>query len=542
MKQTGNVLRWFSGSLFFFISLSALLSGDVLAALAMAAVGMITIPPLSKLIQQKLRLRISKGLYVGIIILCLIITGLSSLDNGNIHPGTEDSQTGARSQEEYLQNDSEDKLDQDKEEHIASREEAEENNESKDDKESGKSSGKTGSNGGTKPVLSELRVHFIDVGQADSILIEDGSHAMLIDAGNNADSELVVEYIRKQGIEKLSYVIGTHPHEDHIGGLDAVIRNFHIEKVMMPNAEHTSKTYEDVLLAIQEKGLKISLPVPGSEFKLGDGTVKVLAPNGEDNRNLNNASIVLKLQYGDSSFLFTGDAEKESEEEMIAKGFDLKADVLKIGHHGSSTSTSTEFLDKVKPSYAVIMVGKGNDYNHPHKETMELLKERKIPVFRTDECGTIVAKSNGKTIEFNVQKGTYRYGDKEEGTAQGEEQRQGTSKKEEEIDTSTKENHSAVGNRIDIRIVDIDLQGELVTIKNYGNADVDLSDWRLLSVVGGQEFIFRKGFVLKAGETVTISSGDASGDLSWREGNIWNNKGDSGELYDDTGNLVSTYE
>ena len=175
----------------------------------------------------------------------------------------------------------------------------------------------------------------------------------------------------------------------------------------MPKRTATTKTFEDVINAIKSKGLKVTTPTPGKSFKLGQATCTILAPNGSGYEDVNNESIVIKLTFGSNSFLFTGDAEDVSEKEMLSKGYDLKADVLKIGHHGSSSSTSQEFLNKVNPKYAVVSVGKGNSYGHPHKENMDRLKAKNISVYRTDECGTIVAISNGKTITFNVKPGSY---------------------------------------------------------------------------------------------------------------------------------------
>ena len=256
-----------------------------------------------------------------------------------------------------------------------------------------------------------LQVHYIDVGQADSILILQGTHAMLIDAGNNDDYELVYKYLNKQGIKNLEYVVGTHPHEDHIGGLDYIIDNFNIGKVILPkNAKSNTKTYTDVLKAISNKGLKAINPVPDTSLNLGEAACSIFAPNSGSYKDLNNYSVVIKVKFGDNSFLFEGDAEALSEMEMVKKGYDLKADVIKVGHGGSNSSTCAKFLAKVQPEYAVISVGKDNSYGHPQKGTMDRLKKEGIKVYRTDECGTIVALSDGKNITFNVKAGDYKYG------------------------------------------------------------------------------------------------------------------------------------
>ncbi|NLI91419.1 MAG: MBL fold metallo-hydrolase [Peptococcaceae bacterium] len=251
-----------------------------------------------------------------------------------------------------------------------------------------------------------LKVHFIDVGQADSILIQAPSGKnMLIDAGNNNDDKTIVNYIKNQGISKLDIVVGTHPHEDHIGGLDTVIKNFDIGQVVMPDKTQTTRTFTDVLTAVQNKGLKITAAKSGVNLDLGkELTVSVLAPVGRSYEDLNDFSVVIRIAFGNTSFLFTGDAGHESETEMISSGSNLSSTVLKVGHHGSTSSSSQDFLNKVKPQYAVIMVGKDNDYGHPHKETLNKLSKIKANILRTDLNGTIIVNSNGSTISYITNK------------------------------------------------------------------------------------------------------------------------------------------
>ena len=226
---------------------------------------------------------------------------------------------------------------------------------------------------------------------------------MLIDAGNPENGPDIVSYIKKLGINRLDFVIATHPHADHIGGMADVINAFDIGKLIMPKVEHTTRTFENLLLTIRNKGLKITAPVPGTEYRLGNTSFTILAPNSSSYKNLNDYSVVVRLTYGSTSFLFTGDAEQTSEKEILAKGYNIKSDVLKVGHHGSKTSTTTRFLDAVSPRYAVMCVGANNQYGHPAPETLSKLAERGIKVYRTDEAGTIIATSDGKSISFNKQ-------------------------------------------------------------------------------------------------------------------------------------------
>ena len=245
-----------------------------------------------------------------------------------------------------------------------------------------------------------LRVDFLNVGQADCALLSTKGHYMVIDGGNNGDADRILSYLEGQGVEKLDAVVGTHPHEDHIGSLDAIINHFDVDAVYMPKIMHTSKTFEDVLDAVANKGLKIKSPSPGDTIDFNGLEIEVLGPQREY-KDFNNNSIVLKVNAGETAFLFTGDAEETAEKDILQAGYDLQADVLKVGHHGSSTSSSQAFLQAVKPKYAVISVGVGNSYHHPEEEALQRLQSIGAEIYRTDLQGNIVCTTDGKNIAFN---------------------------------------------------------------------------------------------------------------------------------------------
>jgi competence protein ComEC len=252
---------------------------------------------------------------------------------------------------------------------------------------------------------NELKVHFLDVGQGDSIFIElPNKETILIDASAHMYSSGITKYIKKLGYSKINYIIATHPHADHIGGMVGVINSFDFDKIYMTNAISTTSSYKNLLKAIQEKGKKMTRAQKGVSI-INDEDLKAefVAPVSDSYENLNNYSAVLKLTYNNNTFLFAGDIEALAESEI---NDDIKSDVLKVAHHGSGTSTTESFLKKVSPKYAVISCGKDNDYGHPHKQVVDRLNKYSVKIYRTDLSGTIIFISDGENITISETKTT----------------------------------------------------------------------------------------------------------------------------------------
>ncbi len=250
-----------------------------------------------------------------------------------------------------------------------------------------------------------LLVHFIDVGQADCILVERGDYTMLIDGGNVADAPAVLSYLQDKGVVSLDYVVSTHAHEDHVGGLGRILAEIEIENgVFAPKTGEKTNAYDNFCSVVREQGFSPVTPLPGETLSFGGMQVRFLGPITEDEKRLNNTSIVMKLVFGATSFLFTGDAERDEELEIIDSGADLSATVLKVGHHGSESSTSYAFLWNIMPKYAVISVGENNSYGHPEDAVLSRLRDADVQVYRTDLQGTVVARSDGKTVRFSTDK------------------------------------------------------------------------------------------------------------------------------------------
>lgn len=243
-----------------------------------------------------------------------------------------------------------------------------------------------------------VTVHFLDVGQGDSEFIElPEGKCMLIDASTAEYGDDIVSTVQSLGYNKIDFLVATHPHADHIGGMAQVIESLDIGEIYMPKAVSTSKTFENFLETVSDNNLQITTATAGKMIcSYSNLTAKFLAPVSDSYDDLNNYSAVVKITYGDNSFLFMGDAENLAENEMLANdSYLLEADVLKVGHHGSSSSTGIEFLQAVNPQYAVISCGEGNSYGHPHRETLDLLNSLKVKIFRTDTDGSITVICDG---------------------------------------------------------------------------------------------------------------------------------------------------
>ena len=263
----------------------------------------------------------------------------------------------------------------------------------------------------TLPASGELKVYVIDVGQGESILITTEENSLLIDAGENDKGDEVLDFIKQLGLTELDYVLATHPDSDHIGGMDTVLENIDVPGgvffgEMPDDLIPTTKTYEDVLDVIEEKDIPLFTAAAGDTIDLGSGAVLTVLgpvdPQAADNKN--NTSLVTRLDFGESSFLFNGDQEEDMEEMLVQSGADLDCDVMTMGHHGSSTSSSQEYLDAVTPEYASISCGRGNQYGHPHDETIEKLEAMGVEYYRTDLDGNITFTSDGETISVRTEK------------------------------------------------------------------------------------------------------------------------------------------
>jgi len=379
-----------------------------------------------------------------------------------------------------------------------------------------------------------LTVHFLDVDQGDSILLEIDGKSMLVDSGESDQGKVVTAYLQDQGISTLDYVVATHPHSDHIGGMNDILNNFQVERFVDSGYSHTSKIYENMLTTIDTKNIPFEVVRAGQTIDFDPAVdIEVLNPASAYSDELNENSVVLKVTYGNTSFLLMGDAGLESEENIMEAGYDVDSDILKVGHHASTSGSGEAFISAVSPEVSIIEVGAGNDYGHPHDEILDRLQKAST-VYRTDLDGTIIVTTDGSTYTVTTEKtGTIssRNGAYTSTDSTTEEQ------SEEYVDSSSTESTVYVG--------DLNLQDEWVQISNTGSPPVSLNGWKIEDEGNKHTYTFQS-YTLKAGTTVTVFTGkgtNSATELYWQLDNpIWNNDGDTAYLYDDSGKLISKLE
>ncbi|MDL2288651.1 MBL fold metallo-hydrolase [Oscillospiraceae bacterium OttesenSCG-928-F05] len=250
----------------------------------------------------------------------------------------------------------------------------------------------------------EIEVYYFDVGQADCALVRCGGETMLIDAGEVGQGQLIQGYLDELGVDQLDYLVATHPHSDHIGSMAYIASTFEIGRLLMPDVAHTTRAFRDLMDVIEGKDLDVDFPAPGDTYRLGAAEMTILAPQKDYGSELNNWSLVLTIRFGSHTFLFTGDAEAESEADQLRAGADVDADVIKVPHHGSNTSSSTEYIAAVSPGYAVISVGTGNSYGHPTSDVLDVYEQIGAAIYRTDLHGTVIVISDGSDIAVKTSK------------------------------------------------------------------------------------------------------------------------------------------
>lgn len=358
----------------------------------------------------------------------------------------------------------------------------------------------------------KMSVHFIDVGQGDSIFIQspDGK-TMLIDGGTRESGKQVVSYLRGQGVKHLDYVVATHPDADHIGGLLAVLNSISIKRFVDSGRVHTSQTYEQLLQFVLDKNIPFTVPTIEDEIPFDSNMdVTVLNAAGDANDN-NEASIVLKVKYEDVSFLLTGDADVKIEEAMMEK-FDVQSTFLKAGHHGSDTSSSAAFIREVDPKVTILSYGKDNAYGHPKKEVVKRLNSIESQIYATAEVGSILVETDGENYEV---------------FAEGNQLKQ---QKNKQVSSPP------------VIISSKDLQEEIVGITNKGESPINLKGWKLVSVEGSQSYTF-PNIRLNGGKTIYITSGpnakEGQSYLTWTKRQIWKNDGDGAVLMNEKGEVIS---
>lgn len=389
----------------------------------------------------------------------------------------------------------------------------------------------------SSPQRGNLTAHFIDVGQGDCILIECAGKTMLIDAGENNRGYTVSAFLREKKISSLDYVVATHPHADHIGGLLTILNEYPVGQFIDSGYPHTSKTYENMLMIIDAKNIPFHVAERGETIDLDPGTeILILNPKKEQSEELNENSVVLKITHGNVSFLLMGDAGLEAEENIMAAGYEVDADILKVGHHASTSGSGHRFISSVSPEVSIIEVGADNDYGHPHAEILQRL-QKVSTVYRTDQHGTVIITTDGSAYTVTTEKAASR---KTILTS--------TSTIADTTTTSTRDNtvvapvETSTSNE-GIGISDLNLKEEYIKIRNSGSSSVDLTGWEIKDQEDKHTYTF-SSFELEAGGIVTLYTAEGSNtknELYWGNGNpLWNNDGDTAFIYDSEGKLVNS--
>jgi beta-lactamase superfamily II metal-dependent hydrolase len=396
-----------------------------------------------------------------------------------------------------------------------------------------------------KPADGNLTVHFLDVGQGDSILLEYNGKAMLVDAGERDQGQVVSAYLHDQGISSIDYVVATHPHSDHIGGMDEVLNSFQAGHFIDSGFPHTSKTYENMLTAIDEKNIPFEVAEEGNKIEFDPAVdIEILNPGSEYSDELNENSVVLRVSYGEVSFLLMGDAGLETEEKLLSSGYDLDSDILKVGHHASRSGTGQAFISAVSPEISVIELGAGNDYGHPHAEILERL-QKASRVYRTDLDGSIAVTTDGSAYTIATQKSGSE-GENTEKTVMVETGSQKAESPETVLEKTESETSRISGSAESTAYVSgLSLQDEWVEITNRGSSPVSLAGWKIEDDGSKHTYTF-PSYTLDPKDSVTLHTGEGKNtdsELYWgADSPLWNNDGDTAYLFDDSGNLVSSLE
>lgn len=360
-----------------------------------------------------------------------------------------------------------------------------------------------------------LRVHFINVGQGDAILLQTPKgYNILVDTGPKKSANMLLNYLKNIQVSSLDLLVITHPDFDHIGGIPSLLEKVPVKKILDSGKAHTTLTFIQYKQYVWNNIVPVQYAKEKMKLKIDpDLEIKVLNSGSEEKEN-NNASIVLHVTYKDMKFLLMGDTE-EAEEKRLSRKYNLGSTILKVAHHGSNSSSTTAFLNDVQPKIAVISAGRNNDFNHPHSPVVSRLLDSGADIYNTAESGSIVFTTDGELLFVNVRPWLY------------------ANQKPQEAEKS-------------VVITDLDVKEEMVTLENKSSETVDMTDWKLVSKKGYQTFDFPKNYKLGAGETVYIGSGAQKQHikkyLHWLSDHLWNNKGDKAQLYNNKGELIDEFE